>query len=329
MCKKKHKPTKTKGTNVMKLLKKMLIPMLLLTLIISMVPSVSADFGRSYTAKYGTPDIDGKIDAVWDTVEWTYVDKTWDGVNESDAVVKVKLLWDEGLLYFLADIYDSNYAADLDMFEVYVDMTNTKSVEYGSDDSQTRFKLDGETVKGIPEVAGKNAQQAAEFYVEKVDDTNYIMEGGLSHVAGTPQAGNVYGIEFMYSDGRAGGTEALEHYRWNINQPAGELGAWESTEHWGTLYLADQDGIVPENVPALTPPPTDAPTEAPTEPETTIRNGPNVVTKASTTAANTTAGVDDAPAGEGLPIGVIIGIGVAVVAVAAAVIIIVIKKKNS
>ena len=312
----------------MKLLKKMLIPMLLLTLIVSMVPSVSADFGRTYTAKYGTPDIDGKIDEVWDTVEWTYVDKPWDGVNESDARVKVKLLWDESLLYFLAEIYDSNYAANLDMFEVYLDMTNTKSVEYGSDDSQTRFKLDGETVKGAPHVAGKNAQQAAEFYVEKPNDTTYIMEGGLSHVAGTPQAGNIYGLEFMYSDGRAGAEEALENYRWNINQPAGEKGAWESTEHWGTLFLATEDGIVPENVPPLTAPPTEAPTEPPTEAETTRRTGPDVVTKAKTTAANTTAGVDDAPAGEGLPMGVIIGIGAAVVVVAAAVIIIVIKKKN-
>ena len=271
----------------MKLLKKMLIPMLLLTLIISMVPSVSATYDRVYEAPHGTPAaIDGVIDPVWNKAEWTLVDKPWDGINESDAVVKVKLLWDEGFLYFLCEIYDSSFNKDLDMLDIYLDQTCTRTPFYGSDDSQTRFKLAGETVKGAPQVAGKNAQQNALVCVTSSGKNEYIMEGALYHVAGTPEAGTVYGLEFLYSDFMEGNNyDGREYYRWNIDQPGGDKAAWESTEHWGTLILADENGGIPADPPPIIHTPAD--TSETTVAVTTMRPPINTIPR-ETTAPNTT-----------------------------------------
>lgn len=313
----------------MKNIKKLLVSLMLLVLAVSMIPTASAAFDRSYTALYGSPMIDGEVDDIWNGAEWTDIDKPYDGTNDSNSVVRVKLLWDEGLLYFLADIIDYDFNETIDVLEIYLDQTNTKTDRYGSDDSQTRFMLGGEVITGPH--AGTNAQTDAEFKVKKIEDNEYIMEGALyCNVAGTPQAGNIMGIEFMYQDGKAGQmdqSQAVEYYRWNVDTANGDKAAWESTRFWGILYLADEEGYVPDDVETLTAPPTTEP-EITEEPPVTTR--PPVVGKPKqTTAAPVTT---DAPAptddATGLPTGAIIAIAVAGVAVVAAVVIIVVKKKK-
>ncbi len=311
----------------MKKAKIMLVSLMLLTLIFSMIPTASATFDRTYTARYGTPYVDGVMEEIWDdTGDWTAVDKPYQGKATTDSQVKVKMLWDESGLYFLAYIVDNDYNADVDIFEIYLDQTNTKTATYGSDDSQTRFMLAGEVVTGTH--AGKNAQMTAEFAVKTEGENTFIMEGQLSWTAGIPSAGHMMGLEFMYNDGVEGKSDAefLEAYRWNIDQPNGDSPAWSSTSHWGTLVLANEDGEVPLDPPA---PLTAAPTEPPaTEPPETTR--PPVTGKPKdTTAATTIADITAEPSSEStLPVGAIIGIAAAAVVVIGVVVVIVIKKKQ-
>ncbi len=323
--------TVLKGKNDMKKAKIMIVSLMLLTLIFSMIPTASATFDRSYSARYGSPYVDGVIDAEWDSAdEWTTVDKPYEDRSENggkpltDSEVKVKMLWDESGLYFLAQITDNDYSEANDIFEIYLDQTNTKSSSYGSDDSQTRFMLKGEVVTGVH--AGKNAQTTAEFKVTKEGENVYIMEGQLSWTAGIPSAGHIMGLEFMYGDGVEAQSAMVEAYRWNIDQPNGDKAAWESTAHWGTLVLADEDGEVPLDPPA---PLTAAPTEPPaTEPPETTR--PPITGKPKdTTAATTTADNTAEPSSEStLPVGAIIGIAAAAAVVIGVVVVIVIKKKQ-
>ena len=86
----------------------------------------TASFDRSYTAPKGTPVIDGTVDQIWDNAEWTNVDKPFDGTADTDSTLKVKLMWDEEHLYFLAEVFDKDINADNDIVEIYWDQNNDK-----------------------------------------------------------------------------------------------------------------------------------------------------------------------------------------------------------
>lgn len=156
-------------------MKKLMMLLVSLVLILSLTPAVSATYDRVYIAPFGTPHVDGLAESLWDKAEWTDIDKPYDGTNDSDSVVRIKLLWDDEFLYFLAEVYDTSLNVENDIVEIYLDQLHNKSSSYLEDDSQTRFRVSGTIVTGAQ--AGTNAQVDCPFSVEKVDDNNYVMEG--------------------------------------------------------------------------------------------------------------------------------------------------------
>lgn len=213
--------------------------LLSLIMLLGLTMQTNAAFDRSYTAPKGTPVIDGEIDDVWNTAEWTAVDKPFDGTADTDSVLNMKLLWDESYLYFLAYVYDTEYNRKNDIVEVYIDQNNDKQAgSYGADDTHTRFYVAGGVVQGEADVAGQNSQQDAPSATLSMGDNIYIVEGALKWPAGTPSIGDQMGLEFMYNDG--GLYQAwVDAYRWNVDTANGDEPPYLGTSDFGTLILAD------------------------------------------------------------------------------------------
>ena len=192
----------------------------------------TASFDRSYTAPKGTPVIDGTVDQIWDSAEWTNVDKPFDGTADTDSTLKIKLLWDEGHLYFLAEVFDKDINIDNDIVEIYWDMNNDKDTVYGDDDMQTRFRVaDGTVVQD----SGANCQNDAKCVSVSLDGNKYLLEGALTWTQNVKE-GMKMGLEFMYSDGDSS-SDFVEAYRWNVDTANGDGAPYADTSAFGTLTL--------------------------------------------------------------------------------------------
>ncbi len=199
----------------------------------AMALSAGAAFDRTYTAPYGTPDMDGEVDAVWEYAEWTAVDKPYDGSTDTDSTLQIKMLWDEYHLYFLAEVYDTDINVENDIVEVYIDELMDRASSYGDDDSQTRFKVaDGK----LPDNAGTNHQSDVECVVNALGGDKYLLEGCIMWMAAKPVEGLQIGLEFMYNEGNAT-SDFVEAYRWNVDTANGDTPPYQSTECFGTLTL--------------------------------------------------------------------------------------------
>ncbi len=214
-------------------MKKLLSLLIALVLVSVMIPAMtaSATYDMTYTAPKGTPTVDGEIDELWSKAEWTLVDKPHDGTNSSDSQVRIKMMWDEDHIYFLAEVYDTSLNNAEDMVEIYLDLNNDKASTYGNDDSHTRFKVAG----GV-DSQGKNAQTNALTAAKDLGNNTYIVEGALSWGDKVPAAGDAIGLEFMYNDGNSL-SAFIEAYRWNANTSAGDPAPYQSTAAFGVMYL--------------------------------------------------------------------------------------------
>ena len=218
--------------------KKILGVILAMVMLMGMTINVNAAFGRSYTAPKGTPTIDGEIDELWKTAEWTAVDKVHDATRETDSVMYIKLLWDDAHLYFLANVYDSTENARNDLVEVYIDQNDANTRFYEADDFHTRFyvRKNGAVNTGTAN-DGANGQVNAPSFSKSLGDNKFIVEGQLDWKGGTPSVGDKMGLEFMYNDGNM--FQAFtEAYRWNADTRNGDEPPFASTEFFGELVLA-------------------------------------------------------------------------------------------
>lgn len=213
-------------------MKKLLSILLATLVVVSLAVSASAAFDRSYTAPKGTPNLDGTVDAIWDNAEWTNVDKPFDGSTDTDSTLKVKLLWDDEHLYFLAEVYDKDINVENDIVEIYWDLNNDKDTSYGDDDMQTRFKVaNGEVVQD----SGANCQNDAECVSVSLGGDKYLLEGALTWTQAVKEGQNT-GLEFMYNEGDST-SDFTEAYRWNVDTANGDGAPYADTSAFGTLTL--------------------------------------------------------------------------------------------
>ncbi len=193
-----------------------------------------ADRGLVYNAPKGTPVIDGNVDDIWAFAEWTDVMYPYDGADKAGVpeVLRIKLLWDDTMLYFLAEVTDADLNVENDLVEVYLDELNEKGEAYDDNDGQTRFRWDGTVIQD----SGTNCQNDAPGAGQKTD-TGWITEGALKW-SSKPAVGRTSGLEFMYNigDSTADFTQAL---RWNVDTANGDPAPWQSPAKFGTLVLAD------------------------------------------------------------------------------------------
>lgn len=195
--------------------------------------NVFATRGLVYTAPYGTPKIDGEIDAAWDAAEWTNVDLPYSADEDTYGghALRVKVMWDENYLYFLGEMTCPDVDGDNCIMEVYIDELNNKGDGYDVDDTQIGFDKDG-----IIDSYGTNSRS---YDIDEsagvVTDTGYRVEACLCFAEVTPVAGLEIGLEFM-ANVQVGGT-FTQAFRWNADTAGGDAAPWQSTAPWGTLVL--------------------------------------------------------------------------------------------
>ncbi len=273
-----------------------------------------AAFGRSYTAPKGTPVLDGEVDDVWNTAKWTNVDKVHDDARDGVSTCRVKVLWDETGLHFLAEVYDLTLNKRNDLVEVYLDQKGDKTRDFGEDDTHTRFYVRQEGVV-TSSASGMNAQLEALSAVKDLGDNTYRVEGTLSWMTGVPKVGDKMGLEFMLHDGSEFKTKE-EAYRWNCDSASGDEPAFSSTVSWGELILADAGTALD--------PETYVEGETKQENKAEEDNAPVVPTPDTTDNDKTVDNTDAKDPGMGLWI----GIGAAVVVVIVVVIVLATRKKK-
>jgi len=109
------------------------------------------------SAAFGTPVIDGEVDAVWNrtaTLPVTRYQTAWQG-----AIGTARALWDDGNLYVLVEVKDAQLDKananpwEQDSVEIFVDENNAKTSSYEPDDGQYRVNFDNETSFNPPAIA--------------------------------------------------------------------------------------------------------------------------------------------------------------------------------
>lgn len=216
-------------------MKKALTMLLAAALTAGLALTASATFDRTYTAPMGTPTIDGEAEDLWDNAEWTDVDKPYDGTADSDSTLRVKLMWDEDNLYFLAEVYDTDINATEDVVEIYLDEGGEFASGYDANDSQNRFLVSDGKQPANPGTQAKDASMV-NAVVTDLGDNKYLMEGSIAWGDADTTEGSVIGLEFMYNDGTAD-NPFVEAYRWNVDTANGDAAPYTSTEAFGKLTL--------------------------------------------------------------------------------------------
>ncbi|WP_018344135.1 sugar-binding protein [Cytophaga aurantiaca] len=153
------------------------------------------------------PTIDGTIDALWSNFNSVSIAKNNTGTVSSTADLSGnwKAAWDATNLYVLVQVTDDVKRNDAgtdvyndDGVEVYIDMGNSKSTTYGTNDQQYTFRwndataayeINGHSVTGITKSITNTA-------------TGYIVEVRIpwSTMGGTASVNAIEGFEVMISD---------------------------------------------------------------------------------------------------------------------------------
>ncbi|WP_433618301.1 endo-1,4-beta-xylanase [Paenibacillus cellulositrophicus] len=173
-------------------------------------PPESGNANQS-TAAYGTPVIDGTVDAVWNQAAAMPVNRyqmAWQG-----ATGTAKALWDDHNLYVLIQVSDaqldksSTNAWEQDSVEVFLDENNAKTTFYQDDDGQFRINFDNETSFNPPKIADgfESATKAA--------GTNYTVEMKIPLKTVTPANQLKLGFDAQVNDAKDGARQSVA--AWN------------------------------------------------------------------------------------------------------------------
>ncbi len=185
---------------------------------------------RVANANYGTPEIDGKKDAVWLQQTMPYKINTsllaWQGASGT-----VRILWDEHYIYTMFEVTDSVLNADSpnayeqDSVELFLDPENMKEDYYTDFAGQYRVNYKGELSFGtVPTTEGVKAA------AEKTAN-GYIIELAVP-VKTTLSAGMTLGFEAQINDSNEMG---VRQSVMKFNDTTDN--SYASTALWGELLL--------------------------------------------------------------------------------------------
>jgi len=183
------------------------------------------------TALYGTPQIDGELDAVWDKAVEHDTNVWVEGSNGSTA--KFRTLWDEEHLYVYAVVTDSLLSDqsenvwEQDSIEIFVDQNNGKTVAYQSDDGQYRINF-----KNLQSYGGYASQEKIQSAVKLIEG-GYIVEAAIKLDAITPQNGTLIGFDVQVNNDANGDGRRDSIAIWN--DPTGL--SYQNTSRFGVLKL--------------------------------------------------------------------------------------------
>lgn len=185
---------------------------------------------RRASANYGTPEVDGKKEALWLTSSMPYTINTplfaWQGASGS-----VRVLWDENYIYTLFEIDDSTINADSpnayeqDSIELFLDEENMKEDYYTDLAGQYRVNYKGELSFGtVPTTEGVKAaaSQTAKGYI--VELAIPLKNPGV--------AGRILGFDAQINDSN---TMGVRQSVMKFNDSTDN--SYMSTALWGELLL--------------------------------------------------------------------------------------------
>ncbi|MCR2805144.1 endo-1,4-beta-xylanase [Paenibacillus soyae] len=189
------------------------------------------------TAKYGTPVVDGTIDAIWSETASMPINKfqmAWQGASGT-----AKALWDEDNLYVLFQVNNAELdktsanAWEQDSVEVFLDQNNGKTASYQADDGQYRVNYDNETSFNPPSIE-EGFQSAT-----KLSGSNYTVELKIPLTAITPAKDVKLGFDVQINDGKAGARQSAAS--WNDTTGQG----YQDTSVYGVLTLTTESSTTP------------------------------------------------------------------------------------
>ena len=182
------------------------------------------------TAAYGTPTIDGTIDAVWEDAPTIDVNTFSVG---NGAIGTAKMLWDENNLYVLTEVTDpvlsksSANAYEQDTVEVFFDENNHKTDYYETDDLQARVNYDNE--KTITDGLSTDRFVSATAKTDK----GYLVEMAIPFGIAPFKNGQVLGFDVQVNDDGTGDGKRTAISNWNDLTGMG----YTSTAGYGVLTL--------------------------------------------------------------------------------------------
>ncbi len=217
-------------------MKKTLSLLIAVVLVLGMMSmGASANRGYTYTAPYGTPVIDGAMDDVWTTAEWTQIDYA---LGDSVISARARILHDAELIYVLAETTDAEIDAKAEFVEFYLDEDNCKDVAYCDVSSQLRINLGGNHATGTNSVGTvEDMLVACEI---TTSENGYLWEFAVKPMTSVPtDPTQAFGLEFMYDDYDNAGTW-VNALRWNVETNDGDSAPYQSVDNFGLLYFAEQ-----------------------------------------------------------------------------------------
>ncbi len=209
-------------------------------------PVFAEDDLRTGTASKGTPEIDGKIDEIWETTESYAVDRLKDG-TDTGLTASFRSLWDENNLYVLIEVNDPDHSFNGgisigDGIAVYFNpKNNTDAVSYEDDDTISYFEI---CSNDVANVAWSGSSVAQGMYMDnqviEVVETDagytYEISMNLKEAADVTLAADMtMGFDIQVNDQNENSDVRTAAYGWNdsTNQ------AWESPLYFGQLTLID------------------------------------------------------------------------------------------
>jgi len=189
------------------------------------------------SAKYGTPDIDGVPDLIWNDAPAMPINRyqmAWQGASGT-----AKALWDDHYLYVLIQVNDAQLDKksanpwEQDSVEVFLDENNAKTTFYQVDDGQYRVNFDNETSFNPASIA------AGFVSATKVSGTNYNVEMKIPLKTITPANNVKIGFDAQINDGKDGVRQSVA--AWNDTTGTG----YQDTSVFGILTLIGKDDPTP------------------------------------------------------------------------------------
>lgn len=182
-------------------------------------------------AAFGTPAIDGKVDAIWSKTAELPVNRyqlAWQG-----ATGIAKALWDNENLYVLVQVSDDQLnkanenSWEQDSVEVFLDQNNARTTFYQADDGQFRVNFENATSFNPGAVEGFESAVV-------VNGTSYTVEIKVPFTAIKPAANTTVGFDVQINDAKDGTRQSVATW----NDPTGT--SYMDTSVFGLLTLVNE-----------------------------------------------------------------------------------------
>ncbi len=197
-------------------MKKILSALFALVLVVSLCAVSVSAIGEEMTVLRGTPVIDGTIDAIWASADRQQLshlkagDLKGDGTLPDTSSAYASVMWDDGALYFLFEIYDDDFAFTADQgawqndsVYLYVDEESSYCATWIYGQNQLAL-IPAEGLTLVP----RNGTAPADYEMaySYPDDNTCIIEFKYVPAIAELKAGLELMIDFQYNDATDAGT---------------------------------------------------------------------------------------------------------------------------